>query len=311
MLKLDFEFALGPGPKPLPDYLGGVLHGYVEGAVKNHDPHLLPVLRPNGADGLAHFMILPPPMGDPVQGKLRFGIILFHAATHAWPVIVRALIEQQISQLNGRLLALRRAWCTGPDGEQHDLVHHGRLVGFTQGPPLHRCLQSLAAQAQPHLPGDAFFRLAFKTPLLLASRKAQRERERIARGLPWPTLGSALDSIASRCHQLEPELAAAVGLPHDWQAPPEAHAIEAYTPAGRPARQVEWVYSSTPRQAPDSPAPTPPRERRSLVIRGLLGELAYPVPDIPHAAALLHWGQWLGVGQKTTMGCGQYVLSDR
>ena len=72
MLKLEFDFALGPGREPLPDYLGGVLHGYVEGAVKNHDPHILPVLRPGGADGIAHFMILPPPMTITVEGALRF-----------------------------------------------------------------------------------------------------------------------------------------------------------------------------------------------------------------------------------------------
>ncbi len=308
MLKLEFDFALGPGREPLPDYLGGVLHGYVEGAVKNHDPHILPVLRPGGADGIAHFMILPPPMTITVEGALRFAVMLYRDAAKAWPIIVRALIEQQVSRLNGRLFAFRRAWCSTVDGERHDLVRQGRLIEFPEGPPVHRCLESLAALAQPHHPARGFYRLNFRTPLLLASRKAQRERERIAHGLPWPTLGSVLDSIAARCRQLEPELAAAIGLPETWQAPAVAHALHAYTPAGRPARQIEWLYSSTPRQALDTP-PDPARERRSLVVRGLLGELGYPVPDIPHAAALLHWGQWLGVGQKTTMGCGHYVLA--
>ena len=69
MLTLDLH--VGPGRNPLPVHLGGVLHGFVEGGVKNHAPQLLPILRPNGPDLPAHFMILPPPIGAPSGDRLR------------------------------------------------------------------------------------------------------------------------------------------------------------------------------------------------------------------------------------------------
>ena len=301
MLTLDLH--VGPGRNPLPVHLGGVLHGFVEGGVKNHAPQLLPILRPNGPDLPAHFMILPPPIGAPSGDRLRFAVILYGQAATASREILGALLAQQACGLNARQIQIEQAWCAHPGSETAALLEEGRLLDSPlMRPSVHCDISPLERQGSGHL-----HRLSFRSPLPLASRKAQRERERLATGLPWPSLGSGLDSIADRMRILEPELADALGLPPNWTAPDAAHQIEPLTPAATPAQQIEWEYTATPRSA-SGEAPT---GRRTLPIPGIVGDLIYPSTGIEHEHALLHWGQWLGVGQKTTMGCGSYALLSR
>ncbi len=305
MLRINLEVLLGPGRKPLPEHLGGVLHGFVEGGVKRHAPHLLPVMRPHGLHAAAHLMILPPPLGHPEVETMKFAIVLYGELATAWPVLVRALMEQQDSGFQGRRMRIKQAWCTNPAGETFALLEQGQLIEFPDGLPVALDIRSMVDEANAGLGPTNIHRLTFRSPLLLASGKAQRDPRRLANGLPWPTLGSVLDSIADRMHVLEPELAAALGLSPDWAAPESARCIQPMTPAAAPARQIEWQYTSTPRSNTGD-APTP---RRTLPVPGLVGELIYPATGIEHESQLLHWGQWLGVGQKTTMGCGSYALA--
>lgn len=310
MLMLTLELELGPGRTPLPAHLGGALHGFVERGVKNHAPHLLPVLRPNGLDQAAHFMILPPPLWETIEDHFRFGVILYGACEGAWPVMLRALLSQQCNGLNGRRMHIRQAWSTDPAGDTYALLTEGNIVEGTEEPPITRNVQNLA-ESTPHRSDSVIlYRLSFRSPLLLASRKAQRDRRRILGGLPWPSLASILDSIAERMRCMEPELANALNLAPDWSAPEAARGIEPLTPAALPASQVEWEYSATPRVAADESDGVPDR-RRTFPIPGIVGDLIYPATGIEHEHSLLYWGQWLGVGQKTTMGCGCYALRDQ
>lgn len=302
MLMLRLELLLGPGHSPLPAHLGGVLHGFVEGGVKNHAPHLLPVLRPNSPHEAAHFMIVTPPLDQAIGECLDFSLVLYGDAARAWPILLRALLEQQQQQFHGHPCLIRQAWCAHPASPPRPLLQHGQLLEIPDGQPLPTNPQTLL---QPRPAPSALHHLEFRSPLLLASRKAQRLR--IDEGLPWPSLGAVLDSIADRLRALEPELAAALALPADWKAPARLREIQPLTPAARPARQVQWDYTASPRRPPgETPAP-----RRSFPIHGIVGDLIYPASGDPFEADLLYWGQWLGVGQKTTMGYGNYQLKDR
>jgi hypothetical protein len=304
VLLLSLDLQIGPGRNPLPAHLGGALHGFVEGGVKNHAPHLLPVLRPNGPNEAAHFMILPPPLGVQLGEVIRFAVVLYGTVTEAWPVLLRALLDQQSSGLNGRNIRIVQAWCANPGGEAFPLLEQGQLLEYPDELPVTRSFQAMVAEAPEGEEARSFHRLAFRSPLLLASRKAQRDRERMSAGLPWPSLGAVLDSIAGRMRAMESELADALGLPSDWIAPDSARGIAPLTPAASPAQQIEWDYTSTPRTNPDES----PATRRSLPIQGIVGDLIYPATGIEFEQQLLYWGQWLGVGQKTTMGCGSYSL---
>ena len=310
MRMLTLDLRIGPGRSPLSAHLGGALHGFVEGGVKNHAPHLLPVLRPQGPHQFAEMMIQPPPFGEAEGDHLRFGVILYGTSAAAWPVLLRALLEQQGNGLNSRPIAIIRAWHITPVDAPLPLVEEGRLLEGVEEPPISRHIQALADSTPARSEGAALHHLSFRSPLLLASRKAQRERERIAHGLPWPSLGAVLDSIATRLHALEPGLADALNLPPNWSAPPPLRQIAPLTSVDAPARQIQWEYSATPRSVADTEA-SAPVGRRTLHIPGIVGDLLYPATGIEHEHSLLYWGQWLGVGQKTTMGCGCYVLRDQ
>lgn len=306
MLLLTFDLTMASGVKPLPEHLGGVLHGYVEGAVKNHAPHLLPVLRPNGNNSSAHFMILPPPVNQVIGGELRFGVMLFGLAAQAGPEIARALLAQQDRQINRRDVSIREAWVQQPGNPAYTLLKDGRQI---EAQPVLEAADTLysriiAEQCQER--PRRLYTLALRSPLLLASRKAQRKRLPATGVLCFPPLGSVMDSIAQRLRELEPGLAEIIGLPPGWKASEASRAIEPLTPAADPARPVEWQYSSIPRSAA---ADAPPAARRALRVPGIIGTLCYPASDDALEYALLYWGQWLGVGQKTTMGCGSYGLS--
>jgi len=304
LLLLTFDLSIAPGCKPLPAHLGGVLHGYVEGAVKHHAPHLLPVLRPNGDNRAAHFVILPPPVNQTITCELRFGVMLFGAATQVWRQIAQSLLARQAQQINRREVRIRAAWLQQPGNPVQALVADGcpleALPRLETPETLYRRLY--AAQHPERI--RRIHTLTFRSPLLLASRKAQRERLPATGVLHCPTLGAVLDSIARRMIELEPGLADTISLPPGWKTSASSRAIAALTAAADPAKQVEWEYASTPRNA-DNAA----NAHRKLRVPGIVGALSYPASDDKLEFALLYWGQWLGVGQKTTMGCGNYTLS--
>lgn len=301
---LSFEMHLAKSRNPLPPHLGGVLHGFVEGGAKNYAAHLLQVLRPNGVNQAAHFMIIVPPVYTPIHDVLRFGIVLYNAAAKAFPVLLRALLEQQAHGIHGRAACIMQAWCLSPTHETFTLVQQGQLLNLPEQSPI---MHNTHAMRKIHAAENtsALHTLYFQSPLLLASRKAQRDKTRIEAGLPWPSLASMLNSIAERLRLLEPTLAQAIGIDAKWTAPEALHHIQALTPATDPARQIEWAYTATSRHSKKSHA-----KPRTLAFRGIVGNLIYQNNHTPHEHALLYWGQWLGVGQKTTMGCGNYVLSN-
>lgn len=307
MLMLTLDIRVDPLGKPFPPHLGGILHGFVEGAVKNHAPHLLPVLRPQGPNQLAEIMIQAPPYAETIHDHLRFGVVLYGTSSAAWPVILRALIEQQLNRLNSRRIQITEAWLQYPATDAVPLMEAGCLLDDVADHTIQRDARELA-DLTPCAQYAQYFRISFHTPLLLASRKAQRHRGRLRQGLPWPSLGSMLDSIATRLRTLEPELSAALAVSRDWRAPGSTRKVDPMTSPDSPAQQMHWEYTATPRTA-QSEALIAPNGTRTLFIPGIVGDLIYPAMGMTHEYVLLYWGQWLGVGQKTTMGCGCYRLT--
>ena len=123
--------------------------------------------------------------------------------------------------------------------------------------------------------------------LIVGGRNAIRRENMV----PWPTLKTLLDSISKRMLALEPELAAHIGIATDWQAKAELDEVLPLTPPSSPARQIEWQYSF----------------KRNINKPGIVGVLIYHAPLNRTEVSLLEWGQWLGLGQQTTMGCGRYI----
>ncbi|HNC18206.1 MAG TPA: CRISPR system precrRNA processing endoribonuclease RAMP protein Cas6 [Accumulibacter sp.] len=282
------EAALEAAAEPLPPHLGGILHGFVERALLNHAHSLMPAIRPEGSDEYANLAIEPPPYGQPVETRFRFGCLLFGDASASWRLLVRAILKQAGFGLNKRALSIRQVWVCQAGGLLEAVVSDGQFIDESCSSESPAWVKH--AKLRPPDEAKALHAccLEFRSPLLLGSRgRIRRDRQ-----VPWPTLKSVLDSIAKRMRALEPELANALAISSDWCADERFEQVDALTPAASPAQQVQWPYAI----------------HRGIFKPGIVGKLIFVAPLGPVELALLEWGQWLGVGQQTTMGCGRYVL---
>lgn len=286
MLMLACDALLASVPREPMAHWGGALHGFVEGAALHHAPHLLPLLRPDGMDGYSAMAIEVPPFATPNADELSFGIVLFAHAAQAWAPLLRALMLQTASGLQGRAWQMRTVTLLQPGSAVLGVVTHGRLSDPLPEPEDTGAWVRRAKQ--PALQsGVCLHTLHLRSPLLLGGRDRIRREQTPA----WPSLGSVLNSIARRAWALEPALALAIGTPQGWQAPEFLSKLQPLTLPADPARAIHWSYDA----------------RRSIVKPGLVGPLIYPAQLDAACQLLLYWGQWLGVGQQTTLGCGRYV----
>lgn len=285
---LAFESHLDGYPAKPVLHWGGALHGFIECAALHHAKHLLPLIRPNGFDGYSSMAIEVPPFAQMSSPQLRFGVVLFRNAALTWAQLLRAMVKQSSSGLHGVAIQLLTAYLVDPTKPTMELMRDGRVKDLlpqseSEGAWVRRLNWSTAVDAsEPQL-----HRLIFRSPLLLGGRDKIRREQNV----PWPTLKSILDSLSKRILALEPELARRIGINSDWTVPEGLEVIRPLTPPEDPAHQVNWSYAP----------------RRGIVKPGIVGTLIYPAALDATCTSLLQWGQWLGVGQQTTMGCGRYV----
>ena len=295
MLLLRFEASLGAGRNPLPAHLGGVLHGLVDAAALASAPELLSLLRPTGANSAAAYSVIAPPWGDQVDERLCFGLILYGAACGAWQPLVQAIARHaREHRIHGRPAVVWRVTACAPGGAEIPVIENAALLAGPHGPD--PTLFDKTGSWINHLdvadvasPLPRLHVLDFQSPLLVASYDAARTRLKASGALPWPTLGSLLASIARRLQAVAPEVAQHIGAHASWQPDRGAAGALPLTPAAQPAYQVRWPY-------------------KSYELPGIVGRLVYPASADTVEHRILRWGAWVGVGQKTSMGCGAYVL---
>ena len=278
---LSLQVALRPtGKKPAVNagpYLGGVMHGVFEHLVRTHAPKLIDALGMSGTSQPTRYAVLPPPYGwqaKPEQALLHLGcgIMLFGgAAEHA----------QTVSE------ALRH-WRELRFGGEVDRVEQIRIdVHHPPAPQEFSPLESLT--------------LDWVTPVLLDS---QGQRAAGAANAS-PSLYRVVRSLAARIRHLEPELAILLGLGDrasrdeiflkHWE--PIKEKIR-HTPIERHSlNPISWRYGSRTKE-------------RTFDFTGLIGEITYAGPIAAPIHALLQWGSWFGVGQRTALGQGLYHIKE-
>ena len=284
MLMLGLDVTIGPG-KELPPHIGGALHGFVDGKVSKHAPQVYSILKPAGQNENARIAIEAPPYNQKISTSFRFGVVLFREATQSWNVIAQALIELATEkEFNNRSIKINSATICQPGSPIQAAALEGRLI---EPAPKHDSPVSWIRRVRTadHHPQELALRmhcLDFRSPLLVGSRDNIRPNNEV----PWPSLKTVLDSIAKRM-VLEPELAETIGITHGWCA---SDRLKYIYPFYALAKQITWRYKGNP-------------------MPGIVGRLIYTAALSSPELALLEWGQWLGVGQKTTMGCGRYVYT--
>lgn len=295
MLLLSFEVALGPG-RELPEHLGGALHGLVDtAAALSKGPALSNALRPRGLNHAPAYAVQAPPWGQPVDRELRFGVLLFGAAATSWLNLVQTVaIHAREHRIHGRQAVVVRVNACSPGHPPLPVIENESLLLNSQSLPPASTLELPdwgagvdADHSRTVLP--ALHDLEFRSPLLVASRDAARTRFKESGKLPWPALGTLLLSIADRLRQVAPDLADRIGADSSWFPDPAIAGAGALTPVDSPARQILWPY-------------------KGYELPGIVGRLVYPASADPVEHRLLYWGTWVGAGQKTSMGCGAFVL---
>jgi hypothetical protein len=289
--------------KPLPNHLGKVLGSFFESAIKNHRPGLDIVLRPRGIEETANFMILPPPIDHISIAPMRFGIMLYGTAVNHWLLFAQALLIQQKNHIHGHRCDIQEMRLIQPENEStFSVMNNGKLIENEPALENESDIFQRAVQRLANEPLPSMYYLTFKTPFRIASRSAKG----IGQDLPWPTLGQILLSVAGLLRARLPYFANELGIDSNWKPSEEAQAIQPTTLDTDPARQSEWDYPSR--------TPRPGREiehnstGKPTQIRGITGTLAYQATNDRQEWMLLYWGQWVGVGQKTTAGFGSYAL---
>lgn len=257
-------------------FLGGMLHGAWEDQIHQHAPQLKEILGlVNGTPGQPatpkRYTMLPPPWAQPLA-------ILKDGSAHlGFGVVLYGAAADHASELGA-------AFCHCPAlrlGVQQDRIEHCEFHEHTPTNP-------------ESFPALSAINLHWITPLLLESA-GQRT---LGTEQSPPALLRVVRSIARRIRELEPTLAEQLGLlGREWIVAEES--IRALVAQSADWQKVSWRYGSRTKDAP-------------VQFSGQLGCASYSAaaPDcIPaNIHALLQWGTWFGVGQRTALGQGFYRL---
>jgi len=257
-------------------FLGGMLHGAWEDQVHRHAPALKAVLGLDKCESgnpaaPKRYAMLPPPWAQPLP-RLDDGSVHL-----GFGVVLYGAAADHANDLGA-------AFCHCPAlrlGAVADRIEHSDFGEHTPANP-------------DGFPALTAIKLHWLTPLLLESA-GQRK---LGANASTPALLRVVRSIARRIRELEPQLAEQLGLyGTDWIVAEES--IRAVAAQSADWQTVSWRYGSRTKDAP-------------VQFNGQLGCAAYSggAPDsIPAPIhALLQWGAWFGVGQRTALGQGFYRI---
>lgn len=290
MILLSIQLSLKPQTRESAlagtPFLGGVLHGVLENLIRSHAPEIAADIGIGADNQVKRYAVVPPPFGwqaqlDENPVHLPCGVMLFgHAQKHAERVAGLLFLAQEI-RLAGKVDRIQEVSITvcapgcaarpaSPDRPFPELV-------------------------QPDFNSDNFdfgecrcITLEWLTPLTLESA-GQRAKE--VNHQP-PGLLRLVRSLSKRMHSLEPQLLAGI-VSADWIAAEEA--VRRLEADSSTLRAVRWQYGSRTKSQP-------------IQLGGLVGSVEYrgQIPGPIHS--LLQWGSWFGVGQRTALGQGMYVV---
>jgi hypothetical protein len=306
MLFVVVRGVVSSGKNSLPNYLGNSLHGFFEAALINYRPELVGQLRPQGENELASYAIRAPwaySLAESIDYEdsvaLSFGILLCGNCLYSWPSVIAAMHAQSAHGLDGHFFRIDSVTVgfaglpgeqvfDGQDGLYKSTLNHAPSLGIDYWRERFAYFSDLV-QRQP----QSSVTLTFNEPLLLASNAAQLKAQAQDVSLLPPSFAQLLKSIQVRAETL-------AGLPEEL-------ILSGATPT-----LVEQGEANFERLAiPHASARSRERGNRkpNFTLPALRGSITYTGAFTATDFLLLELGQWLGVGQKTTIGFGAYQLS--
>lgn len=269
-------------------FKGGMLHGLFETALLRYSPALYSQLSDKTSGVRARYALFPPldqrrryEPGD----EFRFGVVLFGSAARAWRAVLAALIAENVLKLGAQrqLVTVVRV----------DSLHPARLplrIYDLEDAALEGHPDQVEIPARTGAPAKSL-RLRFLTPVTVST---PAKRALGLEAVPL-TLHQCVKVLRNRLSALEPDIAADFNFRSNAWISVE-HQLRDVAIAQADVQPQEWIYGSS-------------TKKRPIRLRGQIGEIEYaghiPAPVLD----LLELGQWLGIGQRTTLGQGWYCLT--
>lgn len=288
-LRLQAPLTFAPHEAP---FKGGVLHGMVEHALTQHHPQLWGILR-SATNQPAHYALRVPQDSDthwPEGHAFELGLMLFAPVQALWGDVLDALTPAHTAA--PLALGHARAPCSVVDVR----IHRPNAPALSLLQAMGHSGAGLAHwQAQrPHTAACPQLRITLQAPCFITSdtRRAQ------AHSPPMPlTLSSIVRSVQRRIEHLEPTLA-------------EQYRCD--SPEWQEALRSTWPHQiATAAHTHISPRPWPYASRNTpgkhpITIAAIEGHMHYTGPTPEAITSLLHIGQWIGIGQKNSLGMGWF-----
>lgn len=271
------------------DFLGGVIHGAVENLLRLRAPDVATALGMGVTNRIKPYAILPPPFGwrpQQTDGErmLPLGVVLHGDAVRHAEAVAHTLTAWPEVRLAGRTDSVRSVELTigHPYGSSARWAPGQPFPSTASLPPLDR------------FPARTGISIRFLTPLLLTGSE---HRPTTTQERP-PGLLRLVRALRRRIESADPALFARLA-DRDWISHEETvRPLAAQTPLWR---EVTWHYGSRTKNAP-------------ILFRGYLGTLHFQAPDSTPIPApirtLLQWGAWFGIGQRTALGQGMYLVEE-
>jgi len=227
-------------------------------------------------------------LGTQGQARLPFRVIAPAAKAVPWldeeaGLGFQVLLSAQAAARLDRLLAALQSVGQVSDGAERYAVRAVQLAAH----PLH---WPQAEQLAPGTEPIQRVRIDWLTPLNLVSRR------QIAAGFGHapPSLHRIVRSLAQRAGLFAPQWASSLGIGSEhWVALDQT--LRSAMRADESVQPLVWRYGSRTHAKP-------------VFMQGLLGHQEFMAPLPGPARALLLAGQWLGVGEGASFGCGGYTL---
>lgn len=268
-------------------FKGGMLHGLFETALLKYSPALYSQLSDKASGVRARYALFPPldqrqqcEPGD----ELRFGVVLFGSAARAWRAVLAALIAGDVLRLGAQRQPVTVI--------RVDSIHPARLplrIYDPEDTTLEGHPDPIEIPARTDAPAESV-RLRFLTPVTIST---PAKRALGLEAVPL-TLHQCTKVLRNRLSALEPDIAADFDFRSNAWISME-HRLRDVAIARAAVQLQEWIYGSS-------------TKKNQIRFRGQIGEIEY-AGRIPAAViGLLELGQWLGIGQRTTLGQGWYRL---
>lgn len=287
-------------------YKGGIFHGLVEDTVKRHSTSLFELLKDRSMQRHSRYAVRPPLGAQARYGrgeKIEFWLVLYGSSCDAWSELLAAFLVRPVLGIGSERGAMwvARIDSLDPDGTSRPILADGdsHFSGVPQGVITTEADWKESSGVALELLTPVTITSSTKRQLGFDRVRASPESQEVVPSERWVNslLERWVSSLRERLIILEPDIARSFRFDTDeWVT--QQDELKRCSVGLSQLRDFDWRWMSGTKSKP-------------IMLHGLMGAVSYHAKLPPVVMALLTLGQWLGVGQRNTLGQGWYTLTRR